>query len=178
MDEFLPKTVHWLLFGFILSGLITSFVPDGFLGQLSASQGILAAAILGVPLYVCASASTPIALGLFTAGMSPGACLVFLLTGPASNAANIPLYIKELGSRTTAVFYGSIFLSACICGYLVDLYFVASDFNISQNAGLQHDHGVHWLHTGGTVLFSVAVLYASYRRWWPGADKGNIHHHH
>lgn len=167
MNEFLPKTINWLLLGFILSGAISSLIPEGFLGQLSASQGIFAAALIGVPLYVCASASTPIALSLLISGMSPGACLVFLLTGPASNAANIPLYIKELGGRSTAVFYASIFISACLCGFVVDQLFSVSDFNIGTLGHDHHDHGISYVQVAGTAIFTLGIVYAGYKRWWP-----------
>ena len=164
MKEFLPKTLHWLLLGFLLSGAISTVVPDGFLSQLSPGQGIFAAALIGVPLYVCASASTPIALSLFLAGMSPGACLVFLLTGPATNAANIPLYMKQLGVKTTLVFYASIFAVACLCGFVVDSFFKSGDFIVGSGV---HQHGDSYGIVGilGTAAFTLFMLVAAYNRW-------------
>lgn len=164
MHQFLPKTVQWLLIGFCLSAVIASLVPKEFFTDIDPNSHKFLAAVIGIPLYVCAAASTPIALSLYLTGMSPGACLVFLLTGPATNASNIPLYAKQLGSRTTAIFYISIFVTSIACGFVVDSLFTSGDFLVSQQMGHEHEEA-SLLGQASTAVFSVALAYAAYRRY-------------
>ena len=96
----LPRDIgKALIFGVVISGLIAAFVApqalEGYLGGGIAPM--LAAMAIGIPLYVCATASTPIALGLIHAGLSPGAALVFLISGPATNTAALTTLWKVLG---------------------------------------------------------------------------------
>ena len=117
LDTFLPDLIPWLMLGFALSACITTFIPSDFFQSMDAATGVVAAAFVGIPLYVCASASTPIAYSLLLNGLSPGAVFVFLLTGPATNSSNIPLYVKELGLKQTISFYLSLFLEVFLLGF-------------------------------------------------------------
>ena len=164
MQDFLPKTVKWLLLGFGLSGLISTIVPVDFFEGVGSGANIFLAAIIGVPFYVCASASTPIALSLYLTGMTPGACLVFLLTGPATNAANIPLYIKHLGTRTTGFFYAGVFGVSVLCGFVVDYMFTKEDFNVGSSP-LHHHSDTNIVMLLATALFSLSLIYAIYRKY-------------
>ncbi|MCX5648201.1 MAG: permease, partial [Planctomycetota bacterium] len=80
-----------LALGLLLAGLVAAFVPNDFfttyLGNRWASMGIML--LVGLPLYVCATASTPLAAAFMLKGLNPGAALVFLLVGPATNLATI-----------------------------------------------------------------------------------------
>jgi copper chaperone CopZ len=75
---------------------------------------------IGVPLDVCATASTPIALSLIVAGLSPGAALAFLISGPATNSAALITLWKVLGRRTTVVYLVTVAIGAVGIGLLVD----------------------------------------------------------
>lgn len=163
LNDFLPKISNWILLGFVISAAITIFIPEGYMTNVDSRISLILAALVGLPLYVCASASTPIALGFLYAGMSPGACLVFLITGPATNAANIPLYIKELGARATYLFYGSLFCFSILCGWIVDLFITAEDLN---TATFEHVHVAEGSTAGliGTVLFSLMLFYVYIRK--------------
>ncbi len=158
LHDFFPKISNWILFGFALSAVIMIFIPEGYMSSVDPRVSLLLAAAIGLPLYVCASASTPIALSFLYAGMSPGACLVFLITGPATNAANIPLYVKELGAKATYLFYGSLFFFSIICGWLVDSFISREDLNLSS---FEHAHTSEgsMLATAGVVLFSLMLVY-------------------
>ena len=89
----LDDIAFWMVIGIVLSGVLSALLPDDFftrvIGWDSGLLPMLAMAVVGVPLYLCASASTPVAAALLAKGLSPGAALVFLLTGPASSAASI-----------------------------------------------------------------------------------------
>lgn len=122
LKEFIPAIANWVVLGFLLSAAIATFMPEDLLSKLDPGWAVPLAGLVGIPMYVCASASTPIAFSLFMNGLSPGACLVFLLTGPATNSANFPLYVKSFGSRTTAIYYGGIYFFSVGLGLLLDLF--------------------------------------------------------
>lgn len=161
--DFLPEIIYWMLCGFIISALIATLVPADSLSKIDGTLSLFAAALIGLPLYVCASASTPIALSLFLSGMSPGACLVFLLTGPATNAANIPIYIKELGYKTTLTFYSVLFAASIFFGYLVNQVFDREDFATATFAE-SHNHAHNPLEWLGIALFFIASALAIYKK--------------
>ena len=117
----------WLLIGLAFAALIKTYVPNEFLVQWG--DGFLAfvvMALVGVPMYVCATASTPIAAGLLFSGVSPGATLVFMLVGPATNIATVALVKKELGRRALAAYLTSVvgvgFAFGYLTNYLVGLW--------------------------------------------------------
>ncbi|MFC1816231.1 permease, partial [Thermodesulfobacteriota bacterium] len=80
--------------------------------------------IAGIPMYVCATSSTPIAAALVLKGLSPGAALVFLLAGPATNIASLSMVSQLLGKRSLVIYLGAISICALALGFLTDmLYF-------------------------------------------------------
>jgi uncharacterized membrane protein YraQ (UPF0718 family) len=88
------------MLGFVISGIITVMIPDAvFTRFLSGNLSLLVMLVAGIPMYVCASASTPIAAAMLVKGLSPGAAIVFLLAGPATNLGSIMVLKKFLGSR-------------------------------------------------------------------------------
>lgn len=96
-----------LLLGLTLSALITLFVPeDFFLSGLASTDWVAMPVMLviGLPMYICSTASIPVALALIGKGLSPGAALVFLIVGPALNAASLTTLFKILG-RTGALIH-------------------------------------------------------------------------
>jgi len=119
----LPRDIgRALLIGIAISGLIAAFIKpaalESYLG--GGLLPMLAAMAIGVPLYVCATASTPIALSLIYAGLSPGAALVFLVSGPATNTAALTTLWKVLGRRTTIIYLATVVVGALGTGFLVD----------------------------------------------------------
>ena len=112
----------WFFAGLLLAGAISALVPDnlvtGYLsGGLSAMLFMLA---VGIPLYICATASTPIAAALIMKGISPGAALVFLLAGPATNMATLTVLVNLLGKKATAIYLTAIAAGAVLSGLAVD----------------------------------------------------------
>ena len=114
----------WLLFGILLTGVLSALLPNDFFSRvLGWDRGLVpmfAMMLVGVPLYLCASASTPVAAGLIAKGLSPGAALVFLLTGPATNVATIALVGQMLGRRVLRVYLGTIAGVSIAAGLLLD----------------------------------------------------------
>ena len=109
------------LLGIIASAIIGTVFPaellQGFRYRWLYYPAVL---LLSVPLYVCATASLPVAFALMQAGMPPGAAMVLLIAGPATNIATLGVVAKTLGKRTAAVYVIVIVISALIGGFLFD----------------------------------------------------------
>ncbi len=121
--ELLDDLAFWLVIGIGLAGVLTALLPDN-LEALGLGSGILpmiALLVVGIPLYMCASASTPIAAALLLKGVSPGAALVFLLAGPATNAATVLQLVATFGRRFVQIYVISVAVGALACGLLLDL---------------------------------------------------------
>ena len=119
----LPRDIgRALLVGVVIAGLLSAVVPDDcFAGAVGSGIGMmLVMMLLGLPVYVCATASVPVAAALISKGISPGAALVFLMTGPATNAAAIATMWRLLGKRATVVYLSVVGLGALACGLLLD----------------------------------------------------------
>jgi len=123
--ELFNEISHWLLIGLILSGLIAALVPASAFERILGSGiwSMLLVLAVSVPLYICASGSTPIAAALILKGMSPGTALVFLLAGPATNIAAIMVLWRLLGRRVLFIYLLSIIIVALILGLYVDSYY-------------------------------------------------------
>jgi len=144
---------RWIVFGVLVSAAITAFVPPGAFAPLRDHGGVLAALAvlaLSVPLYVCATASVPIAAALVAAGMPAGAALVFLMAGPATNVATIGAIHRGFGPKVLAVYLATIVVGSLGFG-------LAFDF-LLETGGLG---AVGHVHGGGPVAAaSAAVLVA------------------
>ncbi|MEJ5359354.1 MAG: SO_0444 family Cu/Zn efflux transporter [Desulfobacterales bacterium] len=112
----------WYFLGILLAGAVLGVVPEGFiethLGSGWSAMGLMLLA--GLPLYVCATASTPLAAALILKGVSPGAALVFLLAGPATNLATLTVLLGTIGKRATALYLVAIAAGALASGAIVD----------------------------------------------------------
>jgi len=144
--ELLEDIGSWLMLGILLAGLIGVFLsPDlieAYLGDGLFSMVVMLA--LATPLYVCATASTPIAAALVLKGLSPGAALVFLLAGPATNVATITVVTRLLGKRTTIIYLSTIMATSLFFGMMVDGIYDLSGFSVSnwQATGAEIPHGI------------------------------------
>ena len=124
----LPKDVGAaMLVGLIIAALIGVFVPEDFILEGVETLGtfgtMLVMMALGIPVYVCATASVPLAAVMIIKGISPGAVLVFLMTGPATNAAAFATIWKAMGSRTALIYILTVIFCALGSGLLLDFMF-------------------------------------------------------
>jgi uncharacterized membrane protein YraQ (UPF0718 family)/copper chaperone CopZ len=161
----LPRDIGLpLLVGVVIAGAITALVPANqwhtYLG--GGLLSIVIAMLIGTPLYVCASASVPIAAGLMHLGASPGTALAFLISGPGTNAATITTLWKLLGRRTAALYLFSIAISAVGGGLLLDWLY--GSFQIAVPSMTEHTHEMaagSWIGAFWAVVL-LAVLGYSY----------------
>lgn len=148
-----------LVIGLLLAGLITTLLPQDLLTG-SFSSGIMAfvlATAISLPLYVCATGSIPMAYALIAAGMSPGAALVFLITGPATNTATIVTVWKMLGRKPTVIYLLCLLAISWLAGALFNMTF--PDSLIAMDAAHSgHTHMALWQQLAGLALVGLLVF--------------------
>ncbi|MGM0516529.1 MAG: SO_0444 family Cu/Zn efflux transporter [Pseudomonadota bacterium] len=160
--QVLLDIMPWMVFGLAVAATAVVLIPDGFFDSPWGIVGsYLLMAVIGVPMYVCATASTPIAAGLLVAGMSPGAALVFLLAGPATNIGTLGILRKHFGTRTIAAYLAAVIGSALLAGIVLDLLWTRFDWALPQAAPAGHEITIGWL--GGLSVLLLAV--ATARAW-------------
>lgn len=123
--EMFEDMASYLLVGFLAAGILAAVVPPAFVAERLSSHTlqIIALVILGAPIYVCATAATPIAAVLVAKGVSPGAALAFLLAGPATNAASLAVLTKYLGKRSVAIYLVTILVLAIGGGIVLNAFY-------------------------------------------------------
>jgi len=173
--ELIPDIGWWLLLGLILSGLIVAILPPDFLATLPGGPIVqmLFALLIGIPLYICAAASTPLAAALLMKGMAPGAALVLLLTGPATNLASALVISRHLGKLGTVIYLGGVAVGSLLAGLAVQL--MAPTWQLGD---IQHHEGFIplWLAEGLAWLLLVAIILPwLYRRWHRVSTRAGLH---
>lgn len=163
--EFLDDiSIHFII-GIIVAGIITFSIPENFFSGSVISQGLAGMFLLllvSIPMYVCATASIPIGVGLIMKGFSPGVAFVFLAAGPAVNAATLSLISKSIGKRTTVIYVTMISIMSVLFGLLLDWIFLVSGVNVMNQIAHLHGHEMH--HVGiiqwilGAVFFVLLIL--------------------
>jgi len=168
----------WFLAGLLLSGLITVLVPDelmvAYLGGGLISMLLMLAA--GIPIYICATASTPIAAALILKGVSPGAALVFLLVGPATNVASLSVLIGLLGRQTTLRYLAILSASAVVCGLLLDRVYAILGLEARAVVGQAAELVPFPVQLAGAALLlalSTQPLFRALRGLFPKPAKGD-----
>jgi hypothetical protein len=163
MHDFLPDIANWLVLGIVLSGVLAVLIPADWFTEVGSFWQIVMGVVVGIPLYICASASTPIAAIFLAKGMSPGAALVFLLVGPATNAASFLVVVREMGAKTAAVYLGGMIVSAVAIGLFVNATMGSLDWTPKIADAVHGEHiGVfHWV---GLGILIIALSYVWMRQ--------------
>lgn len=161
-SDLLDDISSWMFAGLLLAGVLVTFVPPetlvGFSGGLLA---LILMAVIGIPLYICAAAATPVAAGLLLAGISPGMALVFLLAGPVTSLATLAILRREFGNQALAVYLVSILLVTVLIGWVFDKGLAMTGWDPVQQASQVQEllpASVEWLALGALVLFSIRPI--------------------
>jgi len=153
----LPRDIgKAMLLGLLVAAFISALIPDGFFAD-KLGTGFFAMVVmmfLGIPVYVCATASVPVAAVLMLKGLTPGAALVFLMTGPATNAAGLVTVWKALGRRTALIYLFTVASCALLGGVLLDFITHSVGINVVSKAGWMLPPIVKYL----SALVLVVVL--------------------
>jgi uncharacterized membrane protein YraQ (UPF0718 family) len=147
----------WFLIGLVIAGAITTAIPEDVItrylgGGLPSMLFMLA---VGIPLYICATASTPIAAALILKGISPGAALVFLMAGPATNITSLTVLLGTLGKRATAIYLSTIALSSVLFGLTVDRVYEYLGFSARAVVGQAAEIIPNWAQWMGALILLV-----------------------
>jgi hypothetical protein len=152
-----------LALGIVLGGALVAFVPPGCFEAYLGNHWVvmLVMLLVGLPLYVCASASTPMAAALVLKGLNPGAALVFLLAGPATNLATVLMVSRMLGKASAVIYVGTIAVMSLVCGAILDLAAGALNVNAAAAAGAELPRGVQ---VAGAIVLGLYLLWTR-GRW-------------
>jgi len=153
-----------LALGLVLAGAVMVLVPDHFFEAYLGNRWIsmLVMLAVGLPLYVCATASTPLAAALVAKGLGPGAALVFLLVGPATNVATMLTVGRMLGKVSAVLYVGTIAVMSLVCGAVLEMAVGAG--GIGGTPKEIHEIMPVWLYGAGAVLLA-AYLALAVGRW-------------
>jgi hypothetical protein len=159
----------WFFIGIAIAACITVFVPDDLITRhLGGGIGsMLLMLVVGIPMYICATASTPIAAALILKGVSPGAALVFLLAGPATNITALAVLVKILGKKGVAVYLATIAVVSVLCGLALDGIYFSLGISAMATIGEVAETLPDWLMltaTGLLLVLSVPVLIRRFSR--------------
>jgi uncharacterized membrane protein YraQ (UPF0718 family) len=157
----------YLLVGYALAGLVSVILGSELLSVSDQFRtgwlGYAAAVVVGLPMYICATSSTPLAAALLANGFSPGAILVFLIVGPATNVATLVVVGKMLQKWSMVRYLLTIVTLAILAGLLLDQIYAsvgASEwFDYAS-----HDHGASLLNVISAVIMGGLILYYSARK--------------
>jgi uncharacterized protein len=152
----LPRDIgKAMLVGLVVAAFIAALLPDDFFAAYLGTGifAMLVMMLIGIPAYVCATASVPIAAAMMMKGLTPGAAVVFLMTGPATNAASFAIIWKTLGGRTALIYLGSVAFCALASGILLDYFYFTPEMN-----HLEHLHG--WMLPDAIRYISAVALLA------------------
>jgi len=156
--ELLADIGRWLMLGILIAGLLAWMLPDDFFARYLGGEfsSLLIMLAVGVPLYICASASTPVAAAMVLKGLSPGAALVFLLAGPATNAATITVVTRFWGRRATVVYIAAIAGCSLLFGWLLNRFYAWSGLDITRwVAQARHEEPTVWTLASALLLLGL-----------------------
>ena len=149
-----------LLVGIALGGLLYLAIPSDLMANEYARWVSYPVMILiGVPLYICASASTPIAAALVAKGVSPGAALIFLMTGPATNSGTIAIVMNQFGVRFASIYVGVVIVVTAILGILLDALLLATGFSVTVNLQASGSPTLQFLQLAGALLLLALIIW-------------------
>ncbi|MFT7516763.1 MAG: uncharacterized membrane protein YraQ (UPF0718 family) [Myxococcota bacterium] len=154
----------WFILGFILSAIITMFIPDDFFGDVIPGGwlSLVAMLLMSLPMYICATASTPVAVALIAKGLDPGAALVLLLAGPATNITTILVIKQMIGGQALRAYLLSLSIVSLVLGYLVNILYDNLDYDLADRviAG-SHQHASAFSNIAGMILGAMLLVHFS-----------------
>jgi uncharacterized protein len=158
--EFLQDISKWLIIGLAAAALLSLIIPKDFFTTYIEYRWLNMLLVLAasVPLYICATGSVPIAAVLMMKGLSPGAALVFLMAGPATNIATIAVLGKSLGKIATAIYLLTIIAGAVLFGLFIDTFLPAEWFTGLMDHSMHNHADSGWLFTTASVALVVLLI--------------------
>ena len=159
--ELLSDIAKPFIIGIFIAGIITFFFPDDIttLANEHKFLSMLTMLLAGIPMYVCATSSTPIAAALILKGLNPGAALVFLIAGPATNAATINIVKNIFNTRALAIYLSMIVICALAFGFFVDWVYALLDIQASAIVGQASEIIPYNIRLVAALILTVLIFY-------------------
>lgn len=157
----------WFVLGIFIAGLISYYMPDNLIESYLGNNvlAMFVMLITGIPMYVCATSSTPIAAALLLKGLNPGAALVFLLAGPATNIASLSMVYKMLGKKALLIYLASISICALTFGFLTDLLYNGLEISSKASIGKTAELIPFQLEVFAAVILAIFLINAFWREY-------------
>lgn len=159
--ELIQDISKWLLIGMLVAALLSVAIPNDFFTGMIKSEylGMLMMILVSVPLYICATGSIPIAAVLLLKGLSPGAALVLLMAGPATNIATMAVIGNTLGKKSLWVYLATIIGGALFFGILVNELLPREWFtNAISSSSHAHGHHTGWFSWASSAILVLLII--------------------
>ena len=170
--DMVEDTALWLMIGLFFAALVETYVPSNWLTEWGDTiWAMLIIIVVSIPMYVCATASTPIAAGLLLAGVSPGAILVFMLAGPATNMALLLVITREMGKRTVAAYLVGVIVPALLLGFLTNYLVAEMGVSVVAASGASHELLPTWLVVSTSTVVLITMLNVFYQQLFVAKNK-------
>ncbi len=159
--ELLSDIAKPFIIGIFIAGIITFFFPENIAELANKHQfySMLIMLILGIPMYVCATSSTPIAAALILKGLNPGAALVFLLAGPATNAATMNIVRNVFNFRSLMIYLTMISACSIGIGFFVDFIYKFYGLQANVTVGMASEIIPYSLRLVAAFVLTALILY-------------------
>ncbi len=167
--EFLDEIAGHFVIGLLIAALISTFVPQEWLSSFANPLlSMLMMLIIGIPMYICSTASIPIALSLMIKGISPGAAFVFLFAGPVTNIASLTILGKTLGKKVLTIYLACVGICSLIFGFVLDFIINFSGYSgISNIIANSHQHQIPIYMLVVAAIFGILVLRSLLKKVMP-----------
>lgn len=158
--DLLDDIAVWLVIGVVLAGIISALVPNAFFENYLGNGllSMLVMLVVGIPLYICAASSTPVAAALVLKGLNPGAALVFLLAGPATNIGALVLVAQFLGKKMLVLYLGTIIVMSLLLGMFLNLLYAGLNIDPVASIGSASDIIPFPLKLTGAIILAFLLF--------------------
>ncbi len=164
--DFFSDIAGHVLIGIVLAGVISYFLPDSFFSETAGTgfASMLLMIVVGIPLYMCSTASVPVAYAMMLKGVTPGAALVFLMVGPATNMVTISVVGSVMGKRTLGLYLATIAGTSIVLGVLLDMIY---DITGAPVPGLDGSVSIlpEWAYIAASILFALLMVIVFVRKY-------------
>lgn len=165
--ELVEEIVKWLVIGLVAAAILSIVIPDSFFTQHIGNPWLEMGLVLlaSVPMYICATGSIPLAAVLLMKGLSPGAALVLLMAGPATNVATMMVVGNSMGRKSLLIYLGTIIGGALLSGFLINELLPTSWFSMHHHAHHDHTMGGPIINLLSTIVLTFIILLAAWNKW-------------
>jgi uncharacterized membrane protein YraQ (UPF0718 family) len=161
----LADIAWYIAWGLVLAGLVSYFFPAGALASMPGGKAAQIAVVIGlsVPLYICATSSTPLAAAFIAKGMSPGVALLFLLVGPATNISALSVIYRLIGLRGTLVYLAGIVIAGIGFCFATDWLYTFLAFDPAVSIADTYELVPHWLELPSALVLVMLLAYGIHK---------------